>query len=339
MKVELTPEQRERYRVLHRKTNDRKVGDRIKAVLLADRGYTQREIAEILMVDEDTVGRWLKKALENPSSNHWIYLSSGGYEGKLTPVEWQRLYAWLAAKDWVRSAQDVQAYVVEHLGKSYSVSGVYAILAHSGWVYQKPQVVLPVPDVARQKAWIEETQACEGVVVYADAAHPQHRTQTGRVWMKKEDPVVLPATAGRQRVNLLGGYNIATQHMTLTTPETVNAKAVCEWLKRLSTVYAQEPRVTVVVDNARYFHARIVREWLANQSKITLRFLPPYCPHLNHVERVWAYMKEQVLTNRYYASFQAFQGALQHFFTHFERHAATLAHRITGRFRILSPAL
>ena len=40
--------------------------------------------------------------------------------------------------------------------------------------------------------------------------------------------------------------------------------------------------IHVYLDNARYHHAKLVRDWLAQPERRRKRqFVPPYCPHLN----------------------------------------------------------
>ena len=47
--------------------------------------------------------------------------------------------------------------------------------------------------------------------------------------------------------------------------------------------------IHVFLDNARYHHAKLVRQWLARPGcRIKLHFIPSYCPHLNPIERLWA---------------------------------------------------
>jgi transposase len=42
--------------------------------------------------------------------------------------------------------------------------------------------------------------------------------------------------------------------------------------------------------------------------------LPPYCPHLNSIERLWAVMHQQVTHNRYYPTQKQFANAILRFF-------------------------
>jgi transposase len=46
--------------------------------------------------------------------------------------------------------------------------------------------------------------------------------------------------------------------------------------------------LALFLDNARYHHAKLVQEWLAQPGRrIKLHFIPTYCPHLNPIERLW----------------------------------------------------
>lgn len=57
MKGFLTETKREALKAQHRQEKNRRVADRIKAVLLSDKGWTYRQIAEALLIDEQTIGR------------------------------------------------------------------------------------------------------------------------------------------------------------------------------------------------------------------------------------------------------------------------------------------
>jgi transposase len=62
-------------------------------------------------------------------------------------------------------------------------------------------------------------------------------------------------------------------------------------------------RIVIVVDNAKYHHAKIVDEWIQSlNGKISLLFLPPYSPELNPIERVWKLVKRTAIHNKYFES-------------------------------------
>jgi transposase len=65
-----------------------------------------------------------------------------------------------------------------------------------------------------------------------------------------------------------------------------------------------------VLDNARYQHAKIVKE-LADGLGIELLFLPAYSPNLNLIERLWKFVKKECLYSEYYENFGLFTEAIQ----------------------------
>jgi transposase len=65
----------------------------------------------------------------------------------------------------------------------------------------------------------------------------------------------------------------------------------------LVTAYAGR-KIRLVCDNGRFHHTKAVREWLkANRAIIKIFWLPPYCPSLNLIERLWGHLKRTVLAN------------------------------------------
>ena len=67
--------------------------------------------------------------------------------------------------------------------------------------------------------------------------------------------------------------------------------------------------VTLVLDNASYHRARLVRE-LAESLNIELLDLPPYSPNLNLIERVWKLVKKLALSARVLPDFDGFAASV-----------------------------
>ena len=65
-------------------------------------------------------------------------------------------------------------------------------------------------------------------------------------------------------------------------------------------------RVVVIIDNAKYHHAKLHAAWRAEQEPdFTLSYLPPYSPDLNPIERVWKLTRRLRLHNRYFPALHA----------------------------------
>ena len=60
-------------------------------------------------------------------------------------------------------------------------------------------------------------------------------------------------------------------------------------------------RLVVVLDNARYHHATLLRPYLTERRQVlSLSFLPPYSPELNPIERVWKLARKLCTHNQYF---------------------------------------
>ena len=114
----------------------------------------------------------------------------------------------------------------------------------------------------------------------------------------------VPTGSGRQRLNVLGAVGYGTGRMiTVINRGSIGAQQVCELLRQVRQ-RCRKP-VTVVLDNASYHRARVVRE-LADTLDLELLFLPPYSPNLNLIERVWKLVKKLALNARTLDDFDQF---------------------------------
>jgi transposase len=65
----------------------------------------------------------------------------------------------------------------------------------------------------------------------------------------------------------------------------------------------EKKKILLVLDNARYHHAKIIQPWLEEMKDvIELFFLPPYSPDLNAIEMLWKKTRRAVTHNRFFES-------------------------------------
>ena len=96
--------------------------------------------------------------------------------------------------------------------------------------------------------------------------------------------------------------------------------------------------ITVVLDNARYQHCALVME-LAKSLHIHLEFLPSYSPNLNLIERLWKFIKKDVLYGRHYKTFLDFCAAIDGCLAKIPtEHRAKLESLMTHNFQTFDPA-
>src|SRR5450830_3633 len=107
----------------------------------------------------------------------------------------------------------------------------------------------------------------------------------------------------------------------------------------IEALYPMLALIHVFLDNARYHHANLVREWLALPGRrIKLHFIPTYCPHLNPIERLWGLMHRHVTHNKCYATCAQFADATLGFLREkVPRNWADLCDSVTDNFRVINP--
>jgi len=94
----------------------------------------------------------------------------------------------------------------------------------------------------------------------------------------------------------------------ITNDTYINAESVCELLQKIALMNIEVP-ITLVLDNARYQKCKVVAA-LALKLNIELLFLPAYSPNLNLIERLWKFVKKEVLYSKYYSDFGSFKRAI-----------------------------
>lgn len=108
---------------------------------------------------------------------------------------------------------------------------------------------------------------------------------------------------------MLGALNAITHELVMVTNDTyITAESVCDLLRRIAILNLGVP-ITLVMDNARYQKCKIVTT-LASQLNIELLYLPAYSPNLNLIERLWKFVKKEVLYSKYYPTFSEFRNSI-----------------------------
>lgn len=183
---------------------------------------------------------------------------------------------------------------------------------------------------------LEQARASEGHVFFADAAHFVMGSFLCCVWCFVR--LLIRGGSGRKRYSVLGAWNAVTQELvSITTAGTVTADTMCALLRKIAALGLQGP-ITIVLDNARYQHCRVVMD-LAKSLSIHLEFLPSYSPNLNLIERLWKFVKKQVLYGRHYDTFDAFCVAIDDCLNKIPTsHREKLNSLMTHNFQTFDPA-
>src|SRR5947199_9535960 len=112
--IQLTPRQREEIGERRRQAQDRRIYQRLSAVLWIDEGRTREEVAALLGVTTRQVGEWLR-TFRNKGLEQLCTLHYKGDPGRLRPAQVERLRQEIA-KGTFHNTEQVHTWIKETFG-------------------------------------------------------------------------------------------------------------------------------------------------------------------------------------------------------------------------------
>jgi transposase len=305
---------------------------------MLDEGYDYKEIGRILGIDGGTVERYEKQFSDIPLDEFLI----AKYVGKSPSLNAEQLDALREQLNTFLylTLKEVIQYVFHEFGVEYKKEGMRDLLKRIGFRYKKTRTIPSKADPEKQSDWIikfeqQMMQLSDNQEVYfSDGVHPMHNTRAEYGWIMKGQNYEIPANSGRQRVNINGAVNIQNPELVFA----VEAEMISYDSNILLFTKMMEARpgkrLIIYSDNARYNHALALKEWVAKQNgQIELRYLPPYSPNLNPIERLWKFMKKEVINSIYYETFIEFKKGVLGFFENIKNYSESLKTIITPNFQ------
>lgn len=335
----LSKEEYTNLRKQHKKEKDKRLADRIKTILLLNDCWSYEKISQALLLDESTIRRNEKEYLKG-GINSLLTLEYKGSEPSLSNTQLEELATHLDNQIYISSKQ-ICFYVEKKYGKKYTQSGMTKLLVRLGFVYKKPKVVPGKINVSAQLKFVEKYKTLKKnlgkkeKIYFMDAAHPQHNVKATYGWIKRGKNKTIPSNTGRRRLNINAAINIKDKKVIEDEVESVNAETVISFFKKVEQKNIDCEKIYVICDNARYYRNKNVTKFISS-SKIELVFLPPYCPNLNLIERLWKFCYEKVLYNKYYDKFSDFKNAVMGFFENICNFKEELDKRLVEKFQIVS---
>jgi transposase len=228
---------------------------RANAVVLLDDGWSCQQVADALLLNDDTIRGW-HKLFEQRGIEGLTSFDMGGSTGFLSAAQEDALKAFVGAT-LPRSTRAVGAFMAREFGLVYeSRSGLVALLHRLGLEYHKPEVIPRKLDEDKQKEFIAEydkmlnSLANDEVVLFADAVHPTHAARPVGCWAPKQDNLAIEQTSGRDRINIHGAINLETGQTRMIDVQTVDAVSTITLLEAIEALYPMMALIHVFLDNA-----------------------------------------------------------------------------------------
>ena len=199
------------------------------------------------------------------------------------------------------------AHLAKSTGTQLSPAQVRRLLHQEGFSVHRPKHTLKGKrdEAAYQKAKARlrrlkkraVAESPDEVLIFQDEVEIHRLPALARVWARVGTQPEVPTPGTNEKQVVYGGIDYATGTLTYTVAATKSGVNFLAFLVALVAAYAGK-KVRLVCDNGRFHTTKAVQAWLAaNKDKIEVFWLPPYCPSLNLIERLWGHLKRTVLAN------------------------------------------
>jgi transposase len=226
------------------------------------------------------------------------------------------------------------------------------LLKRLGCSFHKVSAFLFKADQQKQQEFVAEyeqdkakAQAGDCRRYFLDGVHPLYGLEViFYCWLLAGQRFEVGVGGGRKRLNILGAY-CPDDHEYLDrryTDQNLNAQSVIELFTLMRAKHPQTKYFRIYLDNARYQHATLLKEWIAQTKRDTgvtfdLRHLPAYSPNLNLIERLWKFLRKEAL-QRWHPTFEAMQQAVAEVLDNLPRYREQLDTLMSERFHLTPQA-
>ena len=315
---------------LHLERN-RKYADRIRIILLLDEGEPISKVAKYFFLTENSVRNYKSRYKEEGLLIDY----HTGRSSYLSCEDQSQLITELESKVYLKTSAII-FYVKREFGVVYKIGGMTTLLHQLGFSYKKPKGVPGKAKREEQEVFIEEYNKVKekGLVYFADSTHPILNPVLSAGWIRKGKEFDIKTNSGRQRVNINGAIELNTLSVVSRSCDRVNGSSMCDLLRAIRLRHQKARRICLILDNAPYNRSFRVKD-LAKELGIKIMYLPPYSPNLNPIERLWKFMKREVMANRYFPDVETFQKELMLFLRGIRKYRYELSTLITDNFHIV----
>jgi transposase len=172
---------------------------------------------------------------------------------------------------------------------------------------QRPKRLLKKLREIREKGKVE--------VYFEDECHFQRSTTIIRGWYLKGSAPEIKSPAVKEKISVMGALGADNGQLIVMEASPFNAITFKLFLEKILKRAITSKKIVLVLDNARFHHAKMNMDFLKSiKKRLELMFLPAYSPDLNPIERFWKLTRRSVTHNRYFESLEEERFDLKRFF-------------------------
>lgn len=182
--------------------------------------------------------------------------------------------------------------------------GIYKVLKRLGFSRKQALNFIQSPDpeyrskwqrilAAYEQAWIEPDKV---VLLFQDEFTYYRQPTLNRAWHQqgKDQPRAQQKAGANTKTRLAGVLNAVTGRVTYIQRSKIGNEALAKFYAQLRAAYPDAEIIYLAQDNWPTHKTSTVLTAAAN-SQVTPLFLPTYASWLNPIEKLWRWLKQEVL--------------------------------------------
>lgn len=312
---------------IRRRTDDKALAMRCQVVLLAGEGQKRKEIAVNVGFSVSWVNRILNAFSRSGPASLYDGREDNG-ETKLDEYYLGQLYEVVdgCPLDYGYPRPTWTQELLNHVMRKRTGISVHrgtmsralaAIGARHG--RPKPTVGCPWSKPARTRRLRQLQQLLQALpeqdmLFYEDEVDIHLNPKIGPDWMNRGKQKYVVTPGQNQKRYLAGALDARTGLLLWCQSERKSSLLFIDLLHRLVQSNPQARVIHLILDNFKIHSSKAVQAAVAALAgKVTLHFLPPYCPDDNRIERVWLDMHANVTRNHRHPSMGKLMTAVQRY--------------------------
>ena len=154
-------------------------------------------------------------------------------------------------------------------------------------------------------------------LLYEDESMIRDYQAIQKSWFAKGQQKIIPTYGKHEGVKLLGVLDYETGKVYMEDHESYDAQVFLSFLGNVLKKYPTG-NIVMILDNAKIHHAKLLTDFLQENSRLHLVFLPPYSPNLNIIEELWGWLKSTVINNVFFHTRDEIKAAVRSFLNYID---------------------
>lgn len=179
---------------------------------------------------------------------------------------------------------------------------IWRRLREAGMTYQKPVREYHEVNYDLRDEWLKTTvpkikktiKKYRAILYFQDESNISLTAFLGKTWAPCGQTPKVRVTGRRGGVSAMSAINGGGKLIFKLLEKRINTKEVVTFLRQMLTFH-QKRHLVVVMDQAKPHTSKQMKQFLSEESRLHVFYLPPYSPDWNPDEKVWNHLKTQEL--------------------------------------------